>query len=179
MNIFEGITKFVGGGIKTFIPEDKQQPVVVNLHQESGYGAGTMPYIMPVIQPNLFAPPHYIALETEPVQFDVTFEPIDEETFEYLDEEQPVVVFIYDPYEPEEFIYVVTDLNGIGNGELYPGTYQLLAIVYLDEDFDEIDGVGFANFTINEGELPFDLHVVVSSDDEMISDLLGEIYAQN
>ena len=35
----------------------------------------------------------------------------DDETFEDLDEDQPVVVFIYDPYEREEFIYVVTELG--------------------------------------------------------------------
>ena len=70
-------------------------------------------------------------------------------------------------------------LPGINNGELYPGTYALVALVYLDEDCDDIDGVGTATFNIYEGELPFDLTVPISSDDEDISDFLDEIYGQN
>ncbi len=179
MNIIEPIMKFLSGGFQAFNPEDKQQPLVV-IDQKSEYGTNGMPYIMPVIQPNVYALPHNIFLQIQPVQFSVTFEAMDEETFEYLDEDQPVVVFIYDPYEPEEFIYLVTQLNqGIGNGELYPGTYGLLALVYVDEDLDDIDGIGIVNFTIQEGELPFDLGVLISSDDEIISNLLGEIYGQN
>ena len=180
MNIVEPILKFLHGGFKeAFNSEDKQQPLVV-IDQKGGYGANTMPYVMPVVQPNVYALPHNMFLQTQPVRFGVTFEPMDDETFEDLDEDQPVVVFIYDPYEPEEFIYVVTELGqGINNGELYPGTYALVALVYLDEDFDDIDGVGTATFNIYEGELPFDLTVPISSDDEDISDFLDEIYGQN
>ncbi len=100
MSIIEPILEFIVK--KAFPPEtDKQQPVVVNVNQDSGYGGYTMPYIMPVIPPmppNVYSLPHYsTGLETIPVQFDVTFEPIDEETFEYLDEDQPVVVLSMTP----------------------------------------------------------------------------------
>ena len=150
---------------------EQQQPVVINVPQVREQDT---PLVRPVAQPNVYAPDHYIIAETEPIQFDVTFEPVDDETFEYLDATQPVIIFIFDPNDLEEMIFFITDLGqGINNGELYPGQYGLLALVYVDEELEYIDAIGVTDFTIEEYELPFDLRVPISSDENMIAGLLG------
>lgn len=192
MNIFEGIgknvTKFVKGGLDALKDAEPAKAVVVNVNQEGRQAANILPVITPIVQPNVYTPQNYIDYivpEIEPVQFDVTFVPIDYATFEYLDPEQLVVVFVFNAYEPERNIFLITELGqGISNGELYPGRYGLIALV-LNEDFEDIgyvediesvediDGVGIADFIIDEYQPSFDLHIPISTDDYIISGLLG------
>ncbi len=175
MNIIEGIKQFIKGGLEALKDAEPRQAIVINNHlnKEGGYGTNIVPVITPVIQPNVYAPPHYIFPEIELVQFNVIFEPFDYGAFKYLYSEQPVVVFIFDPYEPEVNICLETELGyGINNGQLYPGRYGLLALV-VDESLEDIYGIGIADFTIYEGQLPFDLLIPISTDDSIIASLLG------
>lgn len=171
MSIAKGIIDFLHGGVQAVLEnKERQQPVVVNVNQAGG---GNYPMIVPVSHPGQYALPNADIEASLPTPFSVTFEAIDEGTRDYLNLNQPVLVLIFDPNEPDETIVVTTELGDGLSGEFYPGLYSLLALVLMGEDMEQIDAIGVADFTIEDGEPPFDLRVAVSSDEEDIAEILG------
>jgi len=152
-----------------------QQPVVFSLHTSDPGDNLEQPSLRPTRLPDVYAPSGRLDNLLERVSFDLNFVPLDEESFEDLVAEQPVIVFIYNPEDPDEAVFSLTELgDGIRDGYLYPGTYGLLALVYFDESFEEIDAVGLAELTIGVGSPPLEINVPISSDENILDALLGE-----
>lgn len=167
---------FVRGGLNAIIGDDarKQEPTLVVLDPNAMGRPNYYPAGIPMPQTNVYSPRHNVLPQITPTAFEVTFEPADEVTGDMLSADLPVAVLLADPDEPDEIVQAVTELGqGIAEGALYPGVYELLALVASPDDPDLIVGIGHGAFSIEIGEPPFDLHVPISADPEIIADVLG------
>ena len=94
------------------------------------------------------------------------FVPADTQAAAWLNDEQPVLLIVEDEDDDSELsaVGLATELGAPTPMQLPPGNYSLAALVFLDESLDDIDGFGYAEFSISPGEPEFGLLVSVDSD---------------
>lgn len=89
--------------------------------------------------------------------------------------DQPVMLYIFSLTDPAAEIVGGCELGDRVIAEVEPDIYGVLAIVFMDEDEDEIDGVGFDLAAIDAAGL-YELEIgIVETNDEGLDEILTEL----
>lgn len=99
-----------------------------------------------------------------PTEFAVAFTATDDRSYEWLEDDQPVITVIHDLDATElDAVVTVTTLEEGFLAQMYPGEYLIASFVFYEDD---LDGLGFDSFTISPGEGSFVLQApIVGLDD--------------
>lgn len=107
-----------------------------------------------------------------------------EDDDDYFSLDQPAVVMVA-PLEEDDELTVGLRLANQLDVEVAPGWYGVLAVVYMDDDLNEVDGLGFTLVPVEDWGYDIDVDVELMEADEVeaeemleeIDDALAEAFA--